>query len=333
MHQPIPTTFALLGLLFSSAAALTYAALGDSYPAGDGAGHALLPPDHPDFGCGRFTSAYPVLLSQTPELNINPSSDFLNLPCGGASTSSVRRTQLPLLLRGSDGWDVLTLTVGGNEVGFFEVLNACVYRFFPVLPGRGCVAELERARSLVEDGGGKGLLKGVGELVRELAGYKDEVGGRLLVTGYARFFNEDTEWCDGVSFAGAGWEELFLTRAMRREFNEVVRLLNDIIRANAEVHGAEYVDIDAVFEGHRFCEEGGWEALISDETWFFGAPEQEQRSSTTVDINGKRRQETVLRLPRPIGGFVNMTRAFHPTVLGHEAVAKQIADMLLSISE
>jgi hypothetical protein len=332
MPRIISIFVALLALFLNPAASLTYAALGDSYPAGDGAGQALLPPHHPDFGCGRFTSAYPILLSQNPSLHIDPSSDFLNLPCGGASTSSVRRTQLPLLLGKEDGWDVLTLTVGGNEVGFFEVLNACVYRFFPVLPGRGCAAELERARRLVEDGGGKGLLKGVGELVRDLAGYKNEVGGRLLVTGYARFFNEATEWCDEVSFAGAGWQELFLTRAMRKEFNEVVRLLNDIVRANAEVYGAEYVDIDAAFEGHRFCEEGGWEALVSDRTWFFGAPEQDQQVSHKVEIDDERQQETVLGLPNPIGGFVNMTRAFHPTVLGHEAIAKKIADMLLSNS-
>ena len=35
----------------------------------------------------------------------------------------------------------------------------------------------------------------------------------------------------------------------------MVRLINDVIKAAVEAHEAIYVDVDRLFEGHRFCEE------------------------------------------------------------------------------
>ena len=75
-----------------------YAALGDSYAAGAGP-------------CGGFDSAYPVLIANDTRLEF---MEFLNLACGGASTASVEKTQVPHI---GDA-DVVTITVGGNEGKF-----------------------------------------------------------------------------------------------------------------------------------------------------------------------------------------------------------------------
>lgn len=305
----VATLLVLLVSLFAQVHALTYAALGDSYAAGDGAGSPRLPPA-PDFGCGRFSSSYPVVVSQDPALGINPLTGFLNAACGGASTTSVRTTQAPLLL-GRD-WDAVTVTVGGNEIDFFPVLNACVYGFYPV---GNCEAELVRAREHVESGG---VLDSMRAMIK---GLSERVDGRVLVTGYARFFNEETAWCDEVSFSRRE-PKRYLTRSMRFEFNHIVALLNDVIRSSTEVYEADYVNIDTIFEGHRFCEEGGRERMNSNDTWFFNMQPADSLLAPEY------RQQI---LSNPIKDFRDMTRAFHPTASGHAAIANKIAEMLLTL--
>ena len=112
----------------------TYAALGDSYAAGGGAGLPLS-------WCGRFSDAYPIQVANNTHLNIQPFG-FYNLACGGATTSSVHHSQFPYV----DDADLVTVTVGGNEANFFRVLNGCVFLWKPV---GSCEEEIVRARGMV----------------------------------------------------------------------------------------------------------------------------------------------------------------------------------------
>jgi|SRR2546423_1021799 len=151
----------------------SYAALGDSYATGAGAGSPRLSP-HLDIGCGRFSDAYPVQVANSTLLNIGESL-FQNLACGGASTVSVLRNQAPWI----GDTQIVTLTVGGNEVGFFAVLNECIYKWWPFST---CEKEWQRSRSLIESSDFIGkcnkLAKGA---VQNL-----QPETRLLVTGYAK---------------------------------------------------------------------------------------------------------------------------------------------------
>lgn len=295
-----------LTLLPTPTHSLTYTALGDSYAAGDGAGSPRLPP-HRDFGCGRFTGAYPVQLAGNITLLIPP-SQFSNLACGGASSTSVRTTQIPYI---SGDEDVVTLTVGGNEIDFFVVLNACVHQWFP---GGDCERELVRAREAVQS---DVFLRKYGLMV---AAAKERVrdDARLLLTGYARFFNQRTEQCDHASFSRRD-PERYLTKGMRSSFNAIVDMLNDVIRASAEAHGVEYVDIDELFEGHRFCEEGVREPSNTNQTWFFNlrypAPTSDNADQQILPGG-------------PIQDYLDMTRAFHPTAQGHEAISRTLASII-----
>lgn len=283
---------------------LSYAALGDSYAAGDGAGSPRLPP-HREFGCGRFDGAYPVLLASNFSLLIPP-SQFSNLACGGASSSSVRTTQVPYV----GAADVVTVTVGGNEIDFFVVLNACVHQWFP---GGDCEQELVRAREAVQS---DAFLRSYGEMIIA-AKERMKDGARLMLTGYGRFFNERTKQCDHVSFSRRD-SERYLTRGVRSRFNAIVDMLNDVIRASAEAHDAQYVDIDGLFEGHRFCEKGVREPSNSNQTWFFNL------KYPAPEANNAHQQ----MLPGPIEDYLDMTRAFHPTALGHEAISRKLATII-----
>ena len=63
----------------SSSRSISYAALGDSYASGDGAGSSKLLPNW-DISCGRFSEAYPVQLANSTNLEIR--LDFTTWPVG-----------------------------------------------------------------------------------------------------------------------------------------------------------------------------------------------------------------------------------------------------------
>lgn len=311
LSLPVCTLALSLPIYSSSFPSITtYTALGDSYASGNGAGNVT----HPL--CGQFSSAYPIQLAKS----IGPVR-FHSVACGGASTASVIWDQFRWI-RDSD---LVTLTVGGNEVDFFAVLNECVYRWWP---GGTCDAELKRSRDLIErrdfvDRFASMVTTGV-----ERVGLGGD--GRFLVTGYATFFNDETIACDEVSF-GQGKSRPLLTRHLRRDLNQLVRLLNHIIRGAAEAAGAEYVDIDQVFDGHRFCEDGVSEPNAGrEDTWFFNL--QYHDTGTDVAVEELLYHDFPQNVPSDVWpvGFVGFTRVFHPTEHGHggirDAIVKHLRD-------
>jgi len=298
----------------SAVSVRSYAALGDSYAAGDGAGSSRL---LPDVGCGRFSRAYPVQIADDVGLDVYCGT-FKNLACGGASTSSVLRTQAPWI----GCADIVTLTVGGNEVDFFLLLNECVHQWKPFST---CEAELAKARGLVQS------TRFIDNFDRLIAGITRKLrpGAQLMVTGYAQFFNDITDQCGRISFSKTDPSN-HLTKELRREFNQMVTMLNDVIKAAAAAHGALYVDMDMVFEGHRFCETGVVEPdPLRSDTWFFNLlyPDTDRISSVNYATKAKH-QEPQASLLGPIRDFLDLTKVFHPTSDGHAAIAQEILRLI-----
>ena len=285
----------------------SYAALGDSYATGAGAGYPRLLP----IGCGGFSDAYPVQVANSTSLSVQESR-FLNLPCGGASTASVLRGQVPRI---GDS-QIVTLTVGGNEVDFFGLVNECIYKWRPVST---CEKEWQRSRTMIES---TEFIKNYQKLVKG-AVQALQPHARLFVTGYARFFNQETEYCSHVSFSKRDPNSL-VTQPLRAKLNDLVGRLNDVIEAAARAHGAEYVDIDHIFEGHRFCEDGVLEpAPGRRETWFFSLSYERESGADQDD-------DLVQRLfPNPFKDFFDFARVFHPTSLGHTAIKDEILRHIL----
>lgn len=292
---------------------VSYAALGDSYATGAGAGSPQLPP-HLDVGCGRFSEAYPVQVAKSSSLEIEE-SQFRNLACGGASTASVLHGQVPHI---GDS-QIATLTVGGNEVDFFAVLNECIYQWRPLST---CEKESQRSRSLIESGE---FIDNFNKLVKD-AVHALQPDARLLITGYAKFFNQETEHCSHVSFSKTDPDNL-LTRSLRAKLNDLIGRLNDVIEAAAQAHGAEYVGIDGLFAGHRFCEDGVLEpAPNRKDTWFFGMGHASNSGAGKGDQLHDIMQQT---FPNPFNDFFDFARAFHPTILGHTAIKDEMVRRIL----
>ena len=284
----------------------TYSALGDSYATGNGAGTNTVSL------CNPFSDSYPIQLVKA----IGPVR-FHSAACGGATTVSVIWNQLAWIGES----DLVTLTVGGNEVDFFGVLNECIYQWAPL---GTCEKELERSRRLIES---SRFVEGYARMVK-LGLQRMKPKARLLVTGYATFFNDETTNCDNVTFSVTNPEQ-FLTRQLRRGLNDLVKMLNHVIRSAAEASGAEYVDFDEIFKGHRFCEDGVSEPNNSrSDTWFF---------NLHYDRDSVRKAETtpyahVQEVIVPGFGkwYVDVAKVFHPTKEGHGGIRDAIIKHLKS---
>lgn len=106
-----------------------YAALGDSYAAGIGIGNVGSAQDAAE--CSRYDGAYPEKIQSIVE-----AESFQFVACSGDLSKNVVETQLGKLK--STGFndrvefDLITVSAGGNDVGFSTVLEACLFLPKPV---------------------------------------------------------------------------------------------------------------------------------------------------------------------------------------------------------
>lgn len=315
----------------------SYLAMGDSYPAGDGAGHAKYGPGY-SIKCGQFSEGYPVKIAERLGIPAGwlGSNTFLNKACGGATTETVHWHQIRSLEHKS--FDLATVQIGGNEVGFFPVLNECIQQWHPL---SSCDRELIRARELIQS---TAFVERFDRMMNE-AEYLKARGWLpdtdLLVLGYTRFFNEKTTQCNNVTFSLTNPANV-LSQELRHDFNRLVILLNAVIKASAEAHNATYVDIDKVFEGHRFCEEGITEPHPDwAGTWFFRETSRrvqdmvlelvlhENGDAAQVHLSSDSERDGLsMKSTNPLKRFAELTRTFHPTVEGHHAIADRVLEEL-----
>lgn len=257
-----------------------FVALGDSYSAGIGTGL-----DGPEDACRHGVHAYPALIRRDliDRVGHNHSS-FQFLSCTGSTTNN--------LLAGSDPSqidelnttlhsDFALLSVGGNDLGFFDIMNSCIFRFYSVYSGT-CEAALQKSHEQLASPDFEHRLRLVITEILDRVKWEKRPWFTIFVTGYARFFSTETDDCDESSF-GVWWRGPKLRRELRQEMNEMVRQVNNKIKRSIDSINSEFaepkiyfVDYDAEFEGHRFCEPGVVEpAYDRNETWFFlvGGPD------------------------------------------------------------
>ncbi|KAK3692659.1 SGNH hydrolase-type esterase domain-containing protein [Podospora appendiculata] len=258
-----------------------FAAFGDSYSAGIG---TPLPSNNTSSACRRGAGAYPVLLAQDLTTATTTTTSFQWLSCTGATTHDLLSTpsgtsgtsQIDAFNASLDA-DFATLSIGGNDLGFFAVINACVFRFYGPSSGT-CAAALAAADDLLRDPGFEQRLSLILLEILDRARWWEKPGFSVAVTGYARFFAAETDACDSASMSV--WRGgPVLSKDIRRRMNALVDAVNRKLRAGVE--GANqrfagekprvvFVDFDDAFEGHRFCEEGVSEPDYErEDTWFF----------------------------------------------------------------
>jgi len=299
-----------------------FVSFGDSYSAGIGTGVNGNEED-----CRRGDHAYPVLLRDDLDAARGPDAPaavtFQWLSCTGASTEDLlaggARSQIDAF-NASLGADFATLSMGGNDLGFFDVMNACIFRFYSFYSGT-CDAALARAEAaLAAPALDQRLLVALLQIL-DRAPWEKKPGFAVAVTGYARFFRDDTPACDDCSLAVWRQPGPKLTRATRRRTSDLVVGLNGKLRgAVAAVNArfarrpprAVFVDYDAVFAGHRLCEPGVREPDYQrDATWFFLVGGADSGQNGTAPPNGTA-SDVAAEALSPLSPLVDPERCLGP---------------------
>lgn len=205
----------------------TYVALGDSYSAGTGTKAKV-------DNCYRSQYGYPVLLANQQGLDLDYQA------CSGATTSAVLDGQL-----GSLGTSTthVTMTIGGNDVGFTDVLLECAQ------PGW-----MSDCNSIIDSG--------VSVLRNQLPGRYDTLFGQIKskasnaqvsVGGYPHIFNGED--CNAATFFSPEEES---------RINGATTELDGLISTKAKANGFRYVDPVSTFKGHAVCDDPEWINGLSD---------------------------------------------------------------------
>ncbi|WP_221361810.1 SGNH/GDSL hydrolase family protein [Streptomyces beigongshangae] len=205
------------------AAATGYVALGDSYSSGVGAGSYI----SSSGDCKRSTAAYPYLWAAA-----NSPSSFNFAACSGARTGDVLANQLSPL---GSGTGLVSISVGGNDAGFADVMTTCVLQ-----SDSACVARVNTAKAYV-DSTLPGQLDSVYSAISTRA-----PSAEVVVMGYPRFYK-----LNGSCLAG-------LSETERAAINGAADHLNNTIAKRAADHGFTFGDVRQTFTGHEICSGSAW---------------------------------------------------------------------------
>lgn len=228
------SSFALLGagVLASAPASaappdpVVYDALGDSYGSGFG-----VPPY--DGACGRSDAAYAVQIDGRMRIDLD---DFG--ACAGAKTVDLIANQLGAL---DEDTDLVTVSIGGNDIGWGQVVGACV-----VGDDAQCAGAVAFSRGVISN-----VLPGL--LDATYAGIAAAApDAHVVVTGYPRLFSPEF----GAYFQASPVEQ--------EAMNEGADLLNAVIAQKAAEYGFQFVDVTHRFVGHGVNAPEPWILGLTD---------------------------------------------------------------------
>lgn len=204
----------------AEAAGATYVALGDSYSSGVGAGN------YDGSVCLRSANAYPEVWA-----NAHPAHTLAFVACSGAKTNHVLDYQLSALTSNAR---LVTITIGGNDIGFANIVAACVSG-----SDQKCQDEIDRSTKEAET-------ELPPKLDRTYAAIRQRApNARVIVLGYPRIFVAGPAVC-GMSLA------------KRTALNEWVDNGHRLISGRAAAANFAYEDTRDDFAGHGVCSSDPW---------------------------------------------------------------------------
>ena len=228
-----------------------WTAMGDSYASGVGAGTA----SSDNKQCRRFSDAYGNLMNKDPRLGASSGHKFNGVYCSGSSFKNIHAGGPYSQVDQMGNPSVATLTIGGNNVGFRDILTACIYKFYPFGRNGDCNQVLQDSSNKIANDDFK---QGLSKAIKDSLDHAKKSEFRLYVTSYAAFFNEDTTQCDKVSVAMWYSSGGYWTQDLRKRMNRVLAQLNAKIKEVAgtfDKNKVTYVDVDHLYNTHRFCEQ------------------------------------------------------------------------------
>jgi lysophospholipase L1-like esterase len=236
-----------------------YVALGDSYTAGPDIPY----PAGPTSGCGQSNSSYPYLVARTLGLQLT------DMSCGSATITTLTAPQPtgdgtnPAQLSAlSTGTRLVTLGIGGNDVGWTGIITRCTeLDLIPALMPGSATSGLTPCQDYYTPGGTDQIQQRIqavaGQLAQALTQIRQRAPhARVYVVGYPDLFPAAGGACAHTLGITAGDIAFLNTEELR---------LNAMLRQNARTAGDGYVDTYTPSVGHDACtpEAGRWiEPLI-----------------------------------------------------------------------
>jgi lysophospholipase L1-like esterase len=220
MTATLTAVVTLMGTNASATASDHYVALGDSYSSGVGAGSYI----SSSGSCDRSTNAYSQLW-----VNSRHPAGYVSVACSGATTQDVLTSQLSAL---SSSTTLVSITIGGNDVGFSSVMETCVLD-----SDSACLNAVNTAVSQA-----KTILPG--RLATTFAAIRRAApSAHVVVLGYPELYDLSHSWyCPGLSGTD------------RSALNNAADLLDTQIATAAKNAGDTFADVRTVFHGHELCD-------------------------------------------------------------------------------
>jgi hypothetical protein len=218
-----------------------YVALGDSYTAGP-----LIPVQTGQpAGCLRSDHNYPSLVRQSLR-----SSSFRDVSCSGATTAEMTKAQQvtgganpPQLTALTRSAALVTLGIGGNDIGFAQIIEACATRSSTKPLGAAC-------KDYYNQGGHDELDARIDATAPKVAAVLDAIHQRspdatVLVLGYPTILPDKGPGCYPVVPFSPG-DVAYL--------RQVEKHLNAMLAAQAASGHAQFVDTYRSSIGHDICQ-------------------------------------------------------------------------------
>ena len=225
----------------------SYVALGDSYTAGLGipeqAGATA--------GCGQSTSSYPYLVARSLRLDLTDmscsSATIADMTAAQPTGDGTNPAQLSAL---SSGTALVTVSIGGNDIGLVDIVTKCTeLDLVPALiPGRGS-STLTPCEDFYTSGGTDQIRQRIQAVTGHLADTLTQIReraphARVYVVGYPDLLPAGGGGCGDALGITAG-DIAFLNQ-------EEVRL-NGALEQVARAAGDGYVDTYTPSQGHDAC--------------------------------------------------------------------------------
>ncbi|GAA2775291.1 SGNH/GDSL hydrolase family protein [Kitasatospora cinereorecta] len=205
----------------ASAAGVRYAALGDSYSSGVGAGSYT----GESGSCKRSTNSYPYLWKTA-----HAPSAFADAACSGAKTGDVLNSQLGIL---DSSTTLVSITIGGNDAGFASTMQTCVLDSDSACLNAVAAAKQYATSTL------PGLLDQVYSAIHGKA-----PGAHVVVLGYPHLYKVPGSCIFGIS------------DTKRNAINGAADVLDDVIAKRVANAGFTFEDVRGLFASHEICGSG-----------------------------------------------------------------------------
>jgi lysophospholipase L1-like esterase len=227
----------MLALAAPASAATEYVALGDSYAAGP-----LIPLQIPPFGCLKSNNNYAHLTARQLGLQLTDPS------CSGAETEDMENPQNvdadgpnpPQFNSLTATTDVVTLQIGGNDIGFSSIAEDCTSTTNEGTPcqdryvhdGRDEISErIQATAPLVA-----AVLQGI---------HSRSPKARVLVVNYAAILPDTGTGC---------WPQMPITAGDVPYVRAKQKELNAMMATQAAANGADLIDWYTASIGHDACQ-------------------------------------------------------------------------------